>query len=354
MGYKRQSPQPVVEGGTGVQSNTAYAVLCGGTTGTGAIQSIASVGTSGQVLTSNGAGALPTFQASSGGGVVITQFTASGTWTKDANAQWVTVFGWGGGSGGGSGRRATSTTSGGGGAGSTGGFFFWQTDAANWGATEAVTIGAGGSGGATQTVNDTNGNNGTQGGATTIGDLNAPINSAGLILTTGFGNGGLAGTSQGGDGPQGYTNATRIGLTQGSNGTVTNGSTPANGFGTQTAGSGGGGAGADSVTPRTGGTGQTISTGGTVLVTGGAGGVETGTINGGNGSAGASGNGVYSGGSGGGGGGGQSSGGSAGTGGNGGIPGGAGGGGGGSLNGTNSGAGGDGARGELWVIEFLG
>ena len=48
-------------GGTGVTSNTAYAVLCGGTTSTGAIQSIASVGTSGQVLTSNGAGALPSF-----------------------------------------------------------------------------------------------------------------------------------------------------------------------------------------------------------------------------------------------------------------------------------------------------
>jgi hypothetical protein len=41
--------------------------LCGGTTGTAALQSIASVGTSGQVLTSNGAGALPTFQASAGG-----------------------------------------------------------------------------------------------------------------------------------------------------------------------------------------------------------------------------------------------------------------------------------------------
>lgn len=63
MGYKQISPQVVVEGGTGVSSTTVYAVLCGGTTTTGAIQSIASVGTSGQVLTSNGAAALPTFQA---------------------------------------------------------------------------------------------------------------------------------------------------------------------------------------------------------------------------------------------------------------------------------------------------
>ncbi len=53
----------VAYGGTGATSATAYAVLCGGTTSTGAFQSIASVGTSGQVLTSNGAGALPTFQS---------------------------------------------------------------------------------------------------------------------------------------------------------------------------------------------------------------------------------------------------------------------------------------------------
>src|SRR6056300_303864 len=53
----------VADGGTGRGTATAYAVLCGGTVATGPHQSIASVGTSGQVLTSNGAGALPTFQA---------------------------------------------------------------------------------------------------------------------------------------------------------------------------------------------------------------------------------------------------------------------------------------------------
>jgi hypothetical protein len=58
----------VADGGTGRSSHTAYAVLCGGTTTTGAQQSIASVGTSGQVLTSNGAAALPTFQDAGAGG----------------------------------------------------------------------------------------------------------------------------------------------------------------------------------------------------------------------------------------------------------------------------------------------
>lgn len=59
---------PVSDGGTGVSALTAYAVICGGTTSTGAVQCIAGVGTAGQVLTSNGAGALPTFQTPTGGG----------------------------------------------------------------------------------------------------------------------------------------------------------------------------------------------------------------------------------------------------------------------------------------------
>jgi hypothetical protein len=53
---------PVAAGGTGRATATAYALVCGGTTSTGALQSVASVGTTGQLLTSNGAGALPTFQ----------------------------------------------------------------------------------------------------------------------------------------------------------------------------------------------------------------------------------------------------------------------------------------------------
>jgi hypothetical protein len=48
-------------GGTGRTTNVAYSVVCGGTTTGGAEQSVASVGTSGQVLTSGGAGALPTW-----------------------------------------------------------------------------------------------------------------------------------------------------------------------------------------------------------------------------------------------------------------------------------------------------
>ena len=64
----------VAGGGTGDTSFTAYAVICGGTTSTGPLQNVSGLGTSGQVLTSNGAGALPTWQASSSSGAV-TQVT---------------------------------------------------------------------------------------------------------------------------------------------------------------------------------------------------------------------------------------------------------------------------------------
>lgn len=61
----------VTQGGTGATSFTAYAVLCGGTTSTSALQPVASVGTSGQVLTSNGPSALPTFQTPTYQGITL-------------------------------------------------------------------------------------------------------------------------------------------------------------------------------------------------------------------------------------------------------------------------------------------
>jgi len=71
---------PVANGGSGRASATAYAVLCGGTTTTAAHQSVASLGTLGQVLTSNGAAALPTFQDGAAGGDAFTTVVAdSGT-----------------------------------------------------------------------------------------------------------------------------------------------------------------------------------------------------------------------------------------------------------------------------------
>lgn len=64
------TPKPidVSSGGTGLSTaTTAYGVLAAGTTATGAFQNIGT-GSAGEVLTSNGAGVLPSFQAAGGGG----------------------------------------------------------------------------------------------------------------------------------------------------------------------------------------------------------------------------------------------------------------------------------------------
>mgnify|MGYP000930239337 CR=1 FL=1 len=75
-------------GGTGDTSLTAYAVLAGGTTSTGPVQSLASVGTAGQVLTSNGAGSLPSFQNATDTALTRTAVGA-GAYTTLATDQYI-------------------------------------------------------------------------------------------------------------------------------------------------------------------------------------------------------------------------------------------------------------------------
>jgi hypothetical protein len=148
---------PVAQGGTGSASATAYAVQCGGTTSTGAHQSIASVGTSGQVLTSNGAGALPTFQTAAGGGLPgprVQVFTSSGTFTVPTSVTAVKVTVIGGGGGGAGGNTASQQGYWGGWGGVGIGWFTGLTS----GGTVTVTVGAGGTAGA---VNGSGGTGGT-------------------------------------------------------------------------------------------------------------------------------------------------------------------------------------------------
>jgi hypothetical protein len=59
----------VDQGGTGLATTTAYSIVYTGTTSTGNFQATAGPGTATHVLTSNGAGALPTFQAPAASGV---------------------------------------------------------------------------------------------------------------------------------------------------------------------------------------------------------------------------------------------------------------------------------------------
>ena len=59
----------VAGGGTGLSTTTAYGLIAAGTTSTGNFQQVSGTGTSGQLLTSNGAGALPTWQNAPASGV---------------------------------------------------------------------------------------------------------------------------------------------------------------------------------------------------------------------------------------------------------------------------------------------
>lgn len=357
------TPKPidVANGGTGDSSLTAYAVLCGGTTTTGAVQSIAGVGTSGQILTSNGAGALPTFQDAGGGsgGTKIATFTSSGTFSKDASSKYIQVIIYNGGGGGGSGRSGASGSAGGGGGGPVGSCAWFFSPSALFDSSETVTIGSGGAGGAA--VSDSNGQIGTGGGVSSLGKLRPRKNSS-----LSYGAAGVASSSGGSAGGYIYSpfytydSSVFSGLgVNGASGRATNGDNCNNNLrGDWIPTGGGGGAGANDSTVYGGGNGgaQMEFDGTTTALAGGAGGSESGAINGSNGadqptSTGY--NGLFLGATGGGGGGGQSAGAVAGNGGNGGVAGAGGGGGGGSLAPTNSGAGGNGGAGKIIVIEFL-
>lgn len=190
----------VVEGGgTGNTTFTAYSVITAGTTATGAFQNVSGLGTSGQVLTSAGAGALPTWTTLSGGGitnVVIQNFVASGTYTPTAGMTHCIVELWGAGGGGGgcaaTGAATVAASGGGGGAA----YSIQVFDSATIGASQSVTLGAAGAAGAA-------GNNaGGAGGASIFGALltaNGGSGGAGSAAAASVANaGGTAGSGSSG------------------------------------------------------------------------------------------------------------------------------------------------------------
>lgn len=345
-------------------------------------------------LTIDGSGA--------GNAIKITKFTVDGTFEKDPRSLYITCIIWNGGSGGGSGRQGALESSSGGGGAAGAGATVGCYPSIQFAASEPVIIGQGGAGGAPQLLADTDGNHGSLGGMSSVGNISAlPVDledaNGPIAGQTSYGNGGTTtggifgahafiatntgvpgAQNQGGFGGANVSSVTRSGYNV--TGLTENIAGPNSPFWYNlpqydvipSGGGGGGGASANS-TIRDGGTGGNIiaytnqyqgngSPGHLppyfqppYLSTGGAGGVEGGTIDGSNGNDMVS----TSGGrllaaTGGGGGSGQYLGVAAGNGGNGGIPGGGGGGGGGSINGTPSGAGGAGGRGEVWIIETLG
>lgn len=287
----------------------------------------------------------------------ITTFTSSGTWTKDARSKYVTVYGWGGGGGGGSGRRGTVALSSGGSGGGVSYFYEINIPASTFAASETITIGAGGAGGAARTSDNTDGLIGSEGGQTKIGTklvtANTPNGQGGSTSTvsTGANEWYLSSLS-----PITYVNTSND--TFAGQGKLLSGGTPVNTCNFSGAPGGGGGGATVALGDGDGGTGGSTYSGsrlyGNVLAAGGAYGHQGASPNGSDGAVGGISSGrVFGGGGGGGGGGTTSTPTSAGNGGTGGVPGGGGGGGGGSVNGVNSGAGGTGGNGQITIIEFF-
>jgi len=141
-----------------------------------------------------------TITASGGAAVDRQTFNGSGTWTKPGSGTVAIIECWGGGGSGGHGSSANR----GGGGGGGGAYTYLVIALASLGATETVTIGAGG---AAQTVGDTAGN---VGGTTTFG--------AWLSAFGGAGGGGAAASAAGGGGGGAFSAGTVGGADGGAGG----------------------------------------------------------------------------------------------------------------------------------------
>jgi hypothetical protein len=191
------TPVTVPIGGTGNTTFTAYSVICAGTTATGTFQNVSGVGTSGQVLTSNGASALPTWQSVAVGRLVSYQIFTTGTaatYTKPSGVTSILVECTGGGGGGG-GINVTTITSSAAGGGGSGGFARLYIASAS--GTYTYTVGAAGAAGAAGA------NAGGNATATTFSTISAGGGNGGAAGVAGTGAagglGGARGSSSGGD-----------------------------------------------------------------------------------------------------------------------------------------------------------
>jgi len=356
----------IANGGTGQASQTAaFDALSPTTTKGDLIVSNGTdnvrlaVGTNSYVLTADStqASGIKWAAASGGGGGIssanIQEFTSVGTstWTKPSGAKFVYIIAYGGGGGGGSGRRraVASVAAGayGGGGGGGGGRSELWIPATELGATETVTVGTGGTGGASKTVDNTSGYVGADGTNSSVGIW--IVARGGL-----FGNGGATANAFAGSGGSSvavnYTGASLYESGTGAAGSTSTGSPASRGGYNAGGGAGGGGFAANVTTESSGavgGKGGAALTS-SVALTGGGGAGGAGHVSGSNGSNAT----TYFVGADGGGGGGSGNLVAGGAGGNGGFPGG-GGAGGGAGHGADSGAGGTGGNGYVRIVTFF-
>lgn len=360
--------------GTAANVTGTVAISNGGTGQTTANASFnalapSQTGQSGKYLTTDGTSTSWATVSGGGGGASsadIQEFTTVGssTWAKPTGAQLVHVVVFSGGGGGGSGQRGAAGTFYGGGSGGGGGARLEQWfPASALSASETITVGAGGTGGASPTVAGA-GIDGQSGGDSSFGShLIASISSA----FSNRGQGGGTATKNGGSGgfavAEGVWTGAAILSANGGNSVVSStayNGTPGNRSNFR--GGGGGSGGGQRTSPSTlggnggdGGKGGNLQFGVVDLNTGGggAGAIWVGgtTTNGSNGAD--SPNTLYGGS--GGGGGANGSGAVGGRGGDGGFPSGGGGGGGGTNLGSslNSGAGGNGGNGYVRVTTYF-
>lgn len=281
---------------------------------------------------------------------IITKLIADGSFIKNANSSLIEVVAWGG-SGGGGGGPSLVGNSLGGNSSAPGSFVANKFEASQFAVVIAVTVGVGGAGGAGALIAGGNGANGAAGTATVI-----PLISGSIIASGSAG--GNGGTAVGSGSNSTAFICASFTSTQDNNGTnqriqgdIAAGGIGLNMIGIGASSSGGGGGAFSFGSPLDGVSGGTLFNGTNIVLAGGLGGIGDGT---------AGGNGVnasttswITGGSGGGGGS-YSLLANAGSGGDGGIPsGGAGAGGGAQLGIGAGGDGGDGARGEVWFIEYF-
>lgn len=217
------------------------------TTGLGAAQGgtgITSVGTSGNVLTSNGTAWVSQAAASGYAGPGAQVFTSNGTFTIPSGITKlkVTIVGGGGGSG-----RGNGAPSGGGGGGGTAIKYLTSLTPGN---TISVTVGSGGAGrSGSAGTGTTGGTSSIASGTQTITTVSA-TGGVGGSGSNNVGLGGAGGSASNGDaningsgGHQSLYNATDVAFVPGNGGSSTlGGGPPGNGTGTNY---GGGGAGVD-------------------------------------------------------------------------------------------------------------